>query len=125
MHNSPELDGKYLGKITKDFARLSNTLKEAAYQLKARKISDYPIFVVSKGEAGIGQLLVGRNDIKELEWDFNFSFLQEFLDRNIILEENVKSFQESYKDPDEFCCLFVIDEDFIKFIYVPYPEDED
>jgi hypothetical protein len=43
--NDPELSGKYLGTITKDFAVVSDTLKEASYQIRKRDISKYPIFV--------------------------------------------------------------------------------
>jgi len=31
--------------------------------------------------------------------------------------------KENYKDADEYCCLFVIDEGFAGFIYLPYPND--
>ena len=37
--------------------------------------------------------------------------------------KRVNEFKEIYKDPDEFCCLFVIDKDFTNFIFIPYPED--
>ena len=29
----------------------------------------------------------------------------------------------TYKDADEFCCLFVLDKEFTNFVFVPYPED--
>ena len=43
--NSPDLNGKYLGLISTDFIKVSDTLKEAAYQVKKRGFSDFPIFV--------------------------------------------------------------------------------
>jgi hypothetical protein len=49
--------------------------------------------------------------------------MEEFVQREIIAEENVEVFKTSYKDPDEFCCLFVLDNDFVNFIYIPFPED--
>ena len=122
MQNNHELSGKYLGTITKDFALVSDTLKEAAYQLKVRKISDYPIFPVSKEELGVGQLLVGKTEMA-IEWNFNFSFLDEFSQRLLVKPEKLEEFKSVYKDPEEFCCLFVIDEDFQNFIFIPYPED--
>lgn len=122
MENSPELDGKYLGKITKDFAVVAETLKEAAYQLKARGISDYPIFPVSQVEIPIGQILIQKEDVA-LDWNYYFSFLEEFVQRELITEEGIDKFRESYKDIEEFCCLFVIDRDFTNFIYIPYPEN--
>ena len=35
----------------------------------------------------------------------------------------IEEFKRNYKDPDEFCCLFVIDNDFTNFVFIPYPED--
>ena len=44
MNNDPELSGKYLGSITQDFVVVSDTLKEAAYQVRKQDFSEYPIF---------------------------------------------------------------------------------
>ena len=33
--NDPELSGKYLGTITKDFVKVSDILKEASYQVRS------------------------------------------------------------------------------------------
>ena len=124
MQNDPELDGKYLGKITTDFVKVSNTLKEAAYLLQARKIAEFPIFPISKGKIEIGQLLIARNETElDLEWNYYFSFLDEFVQRELIDKEKLADFKANYKNPDEFCCLFVIDQDFVNFVYIPYPED--
>ena len=124
MQNDPELDGKYLGEITKDFVKVSNTLKEAAYLLRARKIAEYPIFPISRGNIEIGKILIAKNETEMgLDWNFYFSFLDEFIQRKLVGEENVEEFKASYKDPDEFCCLFVVDQSFVNFVYIPYPED--
>jgi hypothetical protein len=122
MFNDPELDGKYLGTITEDFIKVSETLKEASYQMRVRKISDYPIFPISKIDIPIGKLLIGRNE-SVLKWNYYISLLEEFVQRNLIIEEKVEDFKSAYKNPEEFCCLFVVDEGFTSFIFVPYPED--
>ena len=120
MLNSPEIDGKYLGSITKDFVLVAHTLKEASYQLRVRNISTHPIFPICKLEQPVGQLLVPKQDMA-LKWHFYFSFLDEFKQRGLI--DDLPAFEQSYKDPDEFCCLFVVDNDFVSFVFVPYPED--
>ncbi len=124
MQNSPELDGKYMGTITKDFVKIANTLKEAAYQLRARKISEYPIFVIAKTDVPIGQLLVGKDEVG-LSWNYYFSFAEEFVQRKLIEEAGFEDFCRVYRDPEEFSCLFVIDEGFVNFVFVPYPEDDE
>ena len=120
--NDPELNGKYLGSITQDFAKVADTLREASYAIRKRGFSDYPIFTISKFEIPIGQLLIGKEDL-EIQWYFNASFLDEFQQREIVSSEKMEEFIESYKDPDEFCCLFVVDDDFTRFVYIPYPVD--
>jgi hypothetical protein len=49
--------------------------------------------------------------------------VDEFVQRKLISEESLEEFKKSYKDPDEFCCLFVMDGAFTSFVYIPYPEE--
>jgi len=120
MNNDPELDGKYLGQITKDFAIVSDTLKEAAYQIKQKGFSDFPIFPISKSDSPIGQVLIKKEELA-LQWNVNITYLDEFVQRELITD--VEIFKNTYKDTDEFCCLFVMDGEFTNFIFLPYPED--
>lgn len=120
--NDPELNGKYLGTITKDFATVSDTLLEASAQVRKLDISEYPIFVFAKREVPLGALLVNADELN-LEWHVFASYLELFVQQGLVGAEGVGNFQETYKDPDEFCCLFVLDETFTKFVFVPYPED--
>ena len=120
--NDPELSGKYLGTISEDFIKVVEILKEASYQIRKRGFSDYPIFPISKDELVIGQVLVGKQEMSTT-WNYNVSYLDEFVQRELVEKSKVDDFEKSYRDPDEFCCLFVVDRDFIKFIYIPYPVD--
>jgi hypothetical protein len=120
MVNDPELSGKYLGTISSDFVKISDMLKEASYQVRTRGFSDFPVFPISKTEIPIGKLLYGRKEFK-LEWNYYITYLDEFVQRKIVTQP--ENFKATYKDPDEFCCLFVVDEDFTNFLYIPYPED--
>ena len=120
--NDPELSGKYLGTITKDFIQVSEILKESSYQVRSRKFSKYPIFPMSKEEQPIGKLLLGKAE-KNLDWNYYITSLDEYIQRKLIAEELQEDFIKAYKDPDEFCCLFVVDGVFTSFVYIPYPED--
>jgi hypothetical protein len=122
MNNDPELNGKYLGTITKDFAAVSDTLKEASYQIRKREISRYPIFIFTKQETSIGSLLINADELN-LEWHIYASYLFDFVQRQVIEVDKVEAFENAYKNPDEFCCLFVIDEGFTNFVFIPFPED--
>ena len=122
MENDPELNGKYLGTITKDFAIVADTLKEASYQIRKREISKFPIFIFTREILPLGATLL-RSEEAALEWHVLVSYLSNFVEQNVISEEKVAEFQAAYKDPDEFCCLFVVDNNFTNFVFVPYPED--
>lgn len=122
MENDPELDGKYLGTISKDFLIVAETLREASYQVRKRGFSDYPIFPISKQANTVGQLLVAGDEVAT-EWNYNITYLDEFIQRNIVDKDRMEDFEKIYKDPDEFCCLFVMDGEFTKFLFMPYPED--
>jgi hypothetical protein len=124
MHNDPELNGKYLGTITRDFIRIVDTIAEASYLIRKRKISEYPIFPICKESQPIGSLLIERNEMRT-EWNYFASFLGEFCERQLVEMDKIDDFKRVYKNPDEFCCLFVIDREFTNFVFVPYPNDDD
>ena len=121
MFNDPELNGKYLGTISQDFVKVADTLKDASYQIRKAGF-DFPLFPISKDSLPIGNILIAKNDL-ELAWNYYASFLDEFLQRELIGLEKKDDFIGAYKDPDEFCCLFVVDKEFTSFVFIPYPED--
>lgn len=116
--NDPELDGKYLGTISQDFVKVAETLKEASYQIRKRGFSDYPVFPICKTDQAIGQLLIDKNEA-ETEWHYYATYIDEFIQRKLM--DKPDEFKKSYKDPDEFCCLFVVDSEFTNFLFIPYP----
>ena len=121
MTNDPELTGKYLGTISNDFVKVADTLKEASYQIRKAGFT-YPIFPICQEEQPIGQALIRAADLG-LQWNYYASFLDEFTQRDLVGKDREEAFTQTYKDPDEFCCLFVIDKEFTRFVFIPYPED--
>jgi hypothetical protein len=121
VNNDPELSGKYLGTISSDFVKVADTLKEASYRIRKAGF-DFPIFPISKSVQPIGQILIEKETL-QLDWNYYVTYLEEFLQRGLVDKNKQELFTENYKDPDEYCCLFVIDEDFHRFIYIPYPTD--
>jgi hypothetical protein len=122
IQNDPELNGKFLGTITSDFVKVCDELKEAAYQMTSREISKYPVFILCREIQPIGSLLHRREE-QNLDWNYSFAMGEEFLHRGILSEAGFENFAASFKDPNEFCCLFVVSPDFTNFVFLPYPED--
>lgn len=121
--NSYELDGRYLGSITEDFVKVSELIQEASHQIRQRGFSSYPVFVVSPEKPAIGTLLIAANEMDNNVHFYAASMLEEFTQREIIGEDGEELFKQTYKDPSEFACIFMVDTNFTRFIFVPYPED--
>lgn len=125
MQNDPELQlkGRYLGSITQAFSKLSPLLKEAAYQLQKRNISQYPVFPICRDELQWAQLLMSKAE-SQTEWNFYISYAEDLRQRHLIAPAHFQDFQQVYKPAEEYGCLLVIDRDFINFVFLPYPEHE-
>ncbi|MCD8538636.1 MAG: hypothetical protein LRY55_01925, partial [Leadbetterella sp.] len=109
-------------KVSSDFLKVSDHLKESSYQIRKRDFSKYPVFVLSEDAIDLGALLFDKPDFKTV-YQYRANFLEDFISRGMIGEESRELFIENYKDPEEYCCLFVIDGDFAGFIYLPFPND--
>jgi len=120
--NSPDVNRRLLGLVSQDFVKVADHLKEASYQIRKRGFSEFPVFVVTQTTSELGTLLFQAGDL-ELEWNYKASMMEEFVQRKLIGENSVDLFKEHYRNPDEFCCIFVVHNDFAGFVYIPYPVD--
>jgi len=120
--NSPEVNRKLMSDLSSDFVKVAEPLREASYQIRKRGFSEHPIFVAARRETDLGQLLISRGELSTT-WTYRASLLDEFVQRRLIGPESIDLFKENYKNPDEYCCLFVLEGDFAGFVYVPFPED--
>lgn len=120
--NSPELDKKLVGRVTEDFIVVCDHLKEASYHIRSKKESEFPIFVMSKTDLNLGVPYLLATDFNT-GFHYSISAIEEFISRELVSEEAEVFFRENYKDPEEFCCLFVIEGQFAGFMYIPYPND--
>jgi hypothetical protein len=120
--NSYDVNKELMGIISSDFVKVADQLKEASYQIRKRGFSDFPIFVASRREVPLGQLLIAASEL-ENQWNYRASFVDEFIQRELIGPESLDLWKENYKAADEYCCLFVVHGDFAGFVYIPFPED--
>ena len=120
--NSYDVNKELMGIISSDFINVADTLKEASYQIRKRGFSDFPIFVASRREVPIGQLLVGVDEMGN-KWNYRASLFDEFVQRELIGEDSIELWKENFKKADEYACLLVVHGDFAGFVYIPYPED--
>jgi hypothetical protein len=124
LQDTNQLDGKYLGTITSDFVRVADRLRETAYIIRERGKYDCPIFIIATTPIHLGPLLIDKGEMQN-EWYYYATYLEALVQAQLIAPDKQADFKNVYKDPDEFCCLLVIDaaQGFHKFISIPYPED--
>lgn len=118
----PELTGKQLGAISSDFIQVADKLKEASYVIRTQGKFDYPIFPMSRTPVEMGALLIEPGENTPHQWYYYAAYLEAFVQNKLIDQDKIEDFKKTYKNPDEFCCLFVVDAAFMSFIHIPYPE---
>ena len=121
MHNDPTLDGPYLGTITTDFIQVADKLQGASYLIRQRGYA-YPIFPAAPSAINLGALLVEKGELDN-QWYYYAAYLDVLVQCQLVAEDKVEAFKSTYKDPDEFGCLLVVDQGFTNFVYIPYPVD--
>ncbi len=87
--NSYDVNKELMGTISSDFVKVADQLKEASYQIRTRGFSDFPVFVASRRDIPVGQLLIGATEL-ENQWHYKASFLDEFIQRALIGPESIE-----------------------------------
>mgnify|MGYP001605415687 CR=1 FL=1 len=84
-------------------------------------VTKYPIFIAMRGENDIdmGLAIVNRTDF-DISWNFNASHLEEFVSKGVVIKEKAKDFIEAYRNPSEYMCVFVAEENATSFVFMPY-----
>ncbi len=87
-------------------------------------VSSYPILVLHRAQLALGIALldVGSN---QAPWSVNLTTLEELVTKKVIGAEKVQSFQQVFKDPKTYFCLFVLDGKAAEFVFLPRAASEE
>ena len=108
-----------LSDVASDFSRVAHLLREASYEIRCRCFSSYPLFVRCTEVPKLGVCLIAAGE-KDAEAHYHASSLEELNKVGFI--EDTEVFSQRYKDPDQYCCLLLIEPEEIQFVYLPYPK---
>lgn len=110
-----------LNSLKADMILYKDLLKETAADVIAEEFSHFPIFVAHQltDAVPIGENILNHQELSTT-WSINVSTLTEFLEKGLIRKDREEFFRETYKDPKEFGCFFLIDEGGGHFVFVPY-----
>ena len=106
-----------------DLKLFSESLREVAVEIMVEGLSSYPIFVAHQHEVKLGELILDKDELNT-EWTIHASTLEEFIERGVIKKELKQRFIDSYKNPHDFMCVFVIVPEGANFIFFPYSKEE-
>jgi len=94
-------------------------LREASRTIIDQDVSNHPIFIFYTDDIELGIELVNAEKVNG-NWSVNASTLEEFVAKRLIEDAKIEAFKKSFKDPQEFFCLFVVAADqSAQFIFVP------
>ncbi len=105
--------------LERDLKLFKESIHEVAVEIMMEGLSSYPIFIAHQHELKLGEVILDRNDLNS-EWSIHASTIEEFTERGVIKPELKDRFINSYKNPNDFMCVFVVVPEGANFVYVPY-----
>lgn len=105
--------------LKKDLDLYKDTLRQVGLDIRLEGLSEQPIFIAHQHEVSIGEIILDRKELGT-EWTIQVSTFEEFMSRGIIQESKKDVFLYSYKNPDEFACVFVVVPEGANFVFIPY-----
>jgi len=105
--------------LEKDLKFFNESIREVAVEIMVEGLSNHPIFIAHQHELKLGEVILDRHDLNT-EWSIHASTLEEFVEKGVIREILKDRFLSSYKNPNDFMCVFVVVPEGANFVYYPY-----
>jgi hypothetical protein len=105
--------------LERDLKFFNESIREVAVEIMTEGISAHPIFIAHQHELKLGEVILDRNELNT-EWSIHASTLEEFSEKGVIKAELKERFLSTYKNPNDFMCLFVVVPEGANFVYYPY-----
>jgi len=96
----------------------SPTLVQATRAIMSEGVTKYPIYVAVLDHFKAGVPLINGKDFKKT-WNINASSLEEFYAKKIMDKEATENFRKVYKDPNKYFCVFLVEDDDAKMLFIP------
>jgi hypothetical protein len=120
-----KFDEEILASLHHDLNVCRNYIRQVSQGMLKGEVSKYPIFIALRSlpDIDLGLPIINRDEL-ELAWSINASHLEDFVNSNIIHQDNLQDFMKNYKDPNEFMCIFIAEEGMMSFIFMPYEKPQ-
>jgi hypothetical protein len=108
-----------LESLRTDVRIVGELMQQFSMHVINEEISSFPIYIAFQGEMTLGRPFL-KMDTHQLNWNYNASFLEEFVKRGAIRRDRVEHFKETYGDPEERVCIFVVTALEGGFVFIPF-----
>jgi len=118
-----DFDEEILRLLGNDLSACREYLRQVSSAMRKGEVSKYPIFVAHNEDVDLGVPIIHKTEL-DLNWNFSASHLEDFVNRNIVLQNKIEDFKKAYRDPAQFMCIFLVSEDTGHFVFIPFePRD--
>jgi hypothetical protein len=113
-----------LNAIRNDMRIIGSTMRAFSMHVISEEISQFPVYIAYQDVVSLGKPFLSKEK-DHLNWHYNVSILEEFVKRGVVMEEKLEDFLETFGDPEERACIFVVLPAEGGFVFVPYDIDEE
>ncbi len=118
-----DFDEEILRLLGNDLKSCREYLRQVSSAMRKGEVSKYPIFVAYDEDVDLGVPIIHKAEL-DLNWNFSASHLEDFVNRNIVLQHKIEDFKKAYRDPSHFMCIFLVSEDNGHFVFIPFEQRE-
>jgi hypothetical protein len=111
-----------LKSLETDLRLYSESIREVAVEIMVEGLTSYPIFVAHQHEVALGEMILNKEDLNT-DWTIHASTLEEFVEKGIVKKELRQRFVDTYKNPHDFMCVFVVVPEGANFVFFPYGKE--
>ena len=109
-----------LKSLQEDFEIIGSYVQAISTEVIMDETSEYPIYVAFRdGDSSLGKPFFRKEEHK-LNWNYNASILEEFVQKKVVLRDKVEEFMNLYGDPMERACVLILLEEEGGFLFVPF-----
>lgn len=119
---NPEIS-PVLASIRNDIRMIGEVMQTFSMHVINDEVSQYPIYVAYLDQIAIGRPFLSREG-HQLSWNYNASILEEFVKHGLVTRDKVEEFRETFGDPEERACIFVVLPQEGGFVFIPYEIEE-
>ena len=124
LENEESTISPVLASLQNDIKYYNDYIRGLSREVLDSGISKYPIFVAHREKKlGLGASILVHEGLGT-SWSINVSALEEFVKKGYIEREKLSDFKASYKDPEEFICVFIITNVEGAFVFLPFPKEQ-